>query len=108
MYFVYFVVVLGGFAVNWVMNALELANQLVVRFGEVLSPPAEFRGEVTLICRDAERIQEVSEFAKKQLGCDYKAERDAAILGAIKSLQIINDAPRDQLWKKGGVKNEQF
>jgi NADH-quinone oxidoreductase subunit C len=53
------------------VNALELANQLIARFGELLSPPTEFRGEVTVLCKDPERIEDVCAFAKQQLGCDY-------------------------------------
>lgn len=50
------------------MAALDLANQLKAQFGDLLSEPAEFRGEFTLIVADAERIVEVCEFAKKSLG----------------------------------------
>jgi len=50
------------------MAALDFANQLKARFGDLLSEPAEFRGEVTLVVSDAERIVEVCEFAKKSLG----------------------------------------
>ena len=50
------------------MSALDLANQLKARFGDLLSEPAEFRGEVTLKVADAERIAELCEFAKKSLG----------------------------------------
>lgn len=53
------------------MTALELANQLKAKFGELLSAPAEFRGEVTLRLADAERVADVCEFAKKSLGFDY-------------------------------------
>ena len=52
------------------MASAELANQLQARFGELLSAPAEFRGEVTLKLGDAERIAEVCEFAKKSLSYD--------------------------------------
>jgi NADH-quinone oxidoreductase subunit C len=48
--------------------AIDFANQLKAKFGDVLSEPAEFRGEVTLVVSDAERIAEVCEFAKKSLG----------------------------------------
>jgi NADH-quinone oxidoreductase subunit C len=53
------------------VTALELANQLRAKFGDLLSDPAEFRGEVTLTLADAERIVEVCEFAKKELGFDF-------------------------------------
>ncbi len=50
------------------MSALDLANQLKAQFGDLLSEPAEFRGETTLVVADAGRIAEVCEFAKKSLG----------------------------------------
>lgn len=53
------------------MNATELANKLHEKFGELVSAPAEFRGEVAVKVADAERIVEVCAFAKKELGFDY-------------------------------------
>lgn len=53
------------------MSALELAQRLKAQFGEVLSEPGEFRGEVTLRLTDAERIAEVCGFAKRELACDF-------------------------------------
>ncbi|HWN96861.1 MAG TPA: NADH-quinone oxidoreductase subunit C [Methylomirabilota bacterium] len=50
------------------MAALDFANQLKAKFGDLLSEPVEFRGEITLKVSDAERITEVCEFAKKSLG----------------------------------------
>ena len=50
------------------MAAIDLANQLKAKFGDLLSEPIEFRCEVTLTVTDAERIAEVCEFAKKSLG----------------------------------------
>ncbi len=50
------------------MSALDFAIQLKAQFGDLLSEPAEFRGEITLVVADAERIAEVCEFAKKSLG----------------------------------------
>ena len=52
------------------MTALELAQQLKAKFGDLLSAPAEFRGEITVQVADAERITEVCAFAKQSLGCD--------------------------------------
>jgi len=49
----------------------EPANQLKAKFGELLSGPVEFRGEVTLKLADAERIVEICALAKKELGFDY-------------------------------------
>ncbi len=53
------------------MNALEQAKKLREKFGEVISEPAEFRGEVTLKLANAERIAEVCGFAKTELGFDF-------------------------------------
>jgi NADH-quinone oxidoreductase subunit C len=53
------------------MSAKELALKLREKFGEVLSAPSEFRGEVTLVLNDAERIKEVCATAKKEMGFDY-------------------------------------
>ncbi len=49
----------------------ELATQLKAKFGDLLSEPTEFRGELTLKLADAERVAEVCSFAKKELGFDY-------------------------------------
>ena len=35
------------------MAALDFANQLKAQFGDLLSEPAEFRGEITLVVADA-------------------------------------------------------
>ena len=40
-------------------------------FGDLVSEPAEFRGEISLRISDAEKIFDVCCFAKKQLGFDY-------------------------------------
>jgi NADH-quinone oxidoreductase subunit C len=52
-------------------SPLELAQQIKAKFGDLISEPAEFRGEITLKVLDAERISEVCAFAKKELGFDY-------------------------------------
>ncbi len=53
------------------MNAIEFANKLREKFGELVSTPAEFRGEVSVRIADAERIAEIGSFAKKELGFEY-------------------------------------
>ncbi len=53
------------------MTALELAQQLQSNFGDLVSPPAEFRGELTLKVHDAGRIAEVCAFARQSLGFNY-------------------------------------
>ena len=53
------------------MAARELAQQLKTRFGDLISEPAEFRGEITVQLSAADRIAEICDFAKKQLGFDF-------------------------------------
>ena len=68
------------------MSALDLAQKLKGHFGELLSEPATFRGEVTLRLADAERIAEVCGFAKRELGFD--------LLLDIASVDNYGDDPR--------------
>jgi len=51
--------------------AIDLAKQLNARFGDILSEPTEFRGEITLVLSDSQRIAEVCAVAKSELGFDY-------------------------------------
>jgi NADH-quinone oxidoreductase subunit C len=53
------------------MSAIELANKLATHFSRLVSTPVEFRGEITLSLSDAERVLEVLQFAKSELGFDY-------------------------------------
>ncbi len=53
------------------MSSLESVQKLKAQFGEIISEPAEFRGEFTVKLADAEQIAEVCAFAKKELGFDY-------------------------------------
>ena len=53
------------------MTAIEQAKQLKAQFGDLISEPTEFRGEIAVKVADAERIVEVCAFAKKELGFDY-------------------------------------
>ncbi len=52
------------------MSARELAERLRRRFGDLISEPAEFRGEITVTLADAERVAEVCDFARTELGFD--------------------------------------
>jgi len=52
------------------MTASKLAELLKARFGDLVSAPSEFRGEVTVHVADAARLPEVGGYAKK-LGCDF-------------------------------------
>jgi len=53
------------------VTALEQVQKLKTRFGDLISEPAEFRGEITLEIADAENIDEVCRHAKNDLGFDY-------------------------------------
>ena len=68
------------------VTALELASKLRAQFGDLLSEPAEFRGEVSLTLAEAGRIAEVCAFAKQELGFDY--------LEDISSVDNYGDDPR--------------
>lgn len=59
------------------MSAQDLANKLQARFGELISPVTEFRGEVSVDVVDAERIVEVCSFAKGDLGFDFLTDLSA-------------------------------
>jgi len=68
------------------MSSLELANQLKAQFGDALSEPIEFRGDITLKLSDAERIADVCTFAKTQLGFDFLTD--------VSSIDNYGDDPR--------------
>ena len=53
------------------MSSHESAQKLKAQFGDLISEPTEFRGELTVKLADAEKIAEVCAFAKKDLGFDY-------------------------------------
>jgi len=53
------------------MTAAEIVNQIKSAFGELLSGPAEFRGELTLVLADAERVAVVCARLKSEFGFDY-------------------------------------
>ena len=52
------------------MSALEFANKIKAKFGDLVAEPTEFRGEITLKIADAEKIFDVCRFAKS-IGLDY-------------------------------------
>jgi NADH-quinone oxidoreductase subunit C len=68
------------------MTSLELAQQLRARFPDLISEPAEFRGELTLQVSDNEKIAEICAVAKKDLGFDYLVD--------ITSIDNYGDDPR--------------
>ena len=67
------------------MTALESANQIKAKFGDLVSEPTEFRGELTLKVACAEKIFEVCAFAKS-IGFDYLVD--------ITSLDNYGEDPR--------------
>jgi NADH-quinone oxidoreductase subunit C len=68
------------------VTALEQAQKLKAKFGDLIAEPTEFRGDITLKVADAEKIAVVCEFAKKQLGFDYLVD--------ISSVDNYGDDPR--------------
>lgn len=68
------------------MTALESSQKLKAQFGDIISEPTEFRGEITIKVADAEKIAEVCAFAKKELGFDYLID--------ISSLDNYGEDPR--------------
>ncbi|SVE17905.1 uncharacterized protein METZ01_LOCUS470759, partial [marine metagenome] len=64
----------------------DLAQQIKGEFGKLISDPVEFRGEFTLNLTDADKIVEVCEFAKRELGFDYLID--------ISTLDHYGDDPR--------------
>lgn len=68
------------------MSPHDLVQRLRSRFGELVSEPAEFRGELTVTLANAERIVEVCEFAKTALGFD--------LLLDLSSVDNLGDDPR--------------
>jgi NADH-quinone oxidoreductase subunit C len=68
------------------VKALELAQRLKTTFADVLSDPAEFRGELTMGLADPEKIVDVCGFAKRELAFDYLVD--------ITSIDNYGDDPR--------------
>ncbi|HTB83392.1 MAG TPA: NADH-quinone oxidoreductase subunit C [Candidatus Sulfotelmatobacter sp.] len=52
------------------MTALEFANKIKAKFGDLISEPMEFRGEVEIKLADPEKIFDVCQYAKN-IGLDY-------------------------------------
>ena len=68
------------------MSAVDLAQKLKLQFGDLISEPAEFRGEITVTLAVAEKIVDVCTFAKKELGFDYLVD--------LSSVDNYGDDPR--------------
>jgi NADH-quinone oxidoreductase subunit C len=67
------------------MTALEAANQLKAQFGDLISEPNEFRGEISLNIAGADKVAEVCGFAKR-MGFNYLVD--------ISSVDNYGDDPR--------------
>lgn len=67
-------------------GARELANRLRERFPQVLSEPAEFRGEITMELSAGGRLVEIGEFLRAELGFDFLVD--------ISSVDHYGDDPR--------------
>lgn len=67
-------------------TSLELAGQLREKFGDLISEPLEFRGEITVTVVNPERIAEVCQHAKTVLGFD--------LLIDLSSVDNYGDDPR--------------
>lgn len=68
------------------MDESPFASRLQAQFSDLIAPPTHFRGETTVVIKDASRIQEVCRFAKDDLGFDYLVD--------ITSLDDYGESPR--------------
>src|SRR5579863_8671487 len=67
------------------MTALEAVTKIKAQFGDLISEPMEFRGEITIKISDSEKIAEVCRFAKS-IGFDFLVD--------ISSIDNYGDDPR--------------
>ena len=68
------------------MSAKDLALKLREKFGEAITEPSEFRGEISVTLSDPERIAEVCSFSKTELGFNYLVD--------LSSVDNYGDDPR--------------
>jgi NADH-quinone oxidoreductase subunit C len=68
------------------MTSLEAAKKIKAKFGDLISEPSEFRGEVSIKIGDAEQIVEVCTYAKNDLDFNYLVD--------ISSIDNYGDDPR--------------
>jgi len=67
------------------MTALEAANSIKAKFGDLISEPTEFRGEISLHISDANQIAAICGFAKS-IGFNYLVD--------VSSLDNYGEDPR--------------
>ena len=81
-------------------TAADFAQQLKEQFGELISEPTEFRGEISLNVAEADRIAEVCTFAKHELGFDYLID--------ISTLDHYGEDPRfSVVYELSGIEHRQ-
>jgi len=68
------------------VSALESAQKIKAKFGDLISEPVEFRGEITVKLADSEKIAVVCDFAKTELDFNYLVD--------ISSLDNYGEDPR--------------
>ena len=68
------------------MTSLESAKKIKEKFGDLITEPMEFRGEISVKISDAEKISDVCEFAKRNRGFDYLVD--------VSSVDNYGDDPR--------------
>jgi NADH-quinone oxidoreductase subunit C len=68
------------------VSSLESAKKIKAKFGDLISEPAEFRGEITLTIADAAKIVDICRYAKNDLDFNYLVD--------ISSLDNYGDDPR--------------
>ena len=81
-------------------TAADFAQQLKEQFGELISEPTEFRGEISVNVAEADRIAEVCTFAKHELGFDYLID--------ISTLDHYGEDPRfSVVYELSGIEHRQ-
>ena len=82
------------------MTAAEFAQQLKDKFGDLISEPEKFRGEITVNVTDADKIAEVSAIAKDELHFDYLID--------ISTLDHYGEDPRFSVgYELSGISHQQ-
>jgi NADH-quinone oxidoreductase subunit C len=68
------------------VTSLDQAKKLQEKFSDLIAEPTEFRGEICVKISDAEKIADICEFAKRNLGFNYLVD--------ISSVDNYGDDPR--------------